>query len=490
MPAASSAPLALDDTEWLSDAHITAGLNALETHLRSANPALAAMTRFVPPALAYLLAVDPALALQQLNGIYLDAEGHDVARYVFVPVTNQGHQAGAQRVGGSEGTHWSLLLIDRVQGQVHHYDSSPSAGQDQFAMILAGAMAHGAAASSRPMALQDNGYDCGVAVLAGARALIDTLPTAGLLPAETLDLSSVSIDRTSVQSLLGRQPAADEDMEESDPPLFDDETDEEPNLAAIEAATPRTEGEANMAYARRLHAAHPGLSIEDISRISRAAASNLKKDAAFKEIPAELAAIDEETPKTEGETNSAYARRLHAAHPGLSLEHLSRLSRAKESDLRRDAAFKEIPAELAAIEEETPKTEGEASIGLCAAAARGAPRPDPPGPLAPFPRHGVDLQKDAAFKEIPAELAAIDEETPKTEGEASMAYARRLHAAHPGLTLQDISRISRAAASHLKRTRRSRRSLRSWRRSPRRRRKPRGRRTVPMRGGCTRRTPA
>ena len=97
------------------------------------------------------------MALEQLNGIYLDAEGHDVARYAFVAVTNQGHQAGAQTVGGSEGTHWSLLLIDRAQDQVHHYDSSPSANQDQFAMILAGAMAHGAAAYNQPMALQANG---------------------------------------------------------------------------------------------------------------------------------------------------------------------------------------------------------------------------------------------------------------------------------------------------------------------------------------------
>ena len=84
-----------------------------------------------------------------------------------------------------------------------------------------------------------------------------------------------------------------------------------------------------MAYARRLHAAHPGLTLQHLSRLSRAAASHLKPDAAFKEIPAELAAIDEETPKTEGEANIAYARRLHAAHPGLSLAHLSRLSRAK-----------------------------------------------------------------------------------------------------------------------------------------------------------------
>ncbi len=208
-----------------------------------------------------------------------DATGRDVTRYVFVPVTNQGQQPGAQTVGGPEGSHWSLLMIDRLAGAAHYYDSSFSETQGQFAMTMAGAIAHGAAVMRQPMAEQANGYDCGVAVLAATRALIGTLPT-GLLPDNRmLDLSLVDIDRGLVQTLLGGQPAiaddddnadedtdTDEDMQESDPSLSDQEMDEEPDLAALAEPTPRHEGENASAYARRLHAAHPALTIPELCR--------------------------------------------------------------------------------------------------------------------------------------------------------------------------------------------------------------------------------
>jgi hypothetical protein len=198
--------LALGDTEWLNDMHISTGYTALERHLEATDPELAAITRFVPPATAYMLAVHHGAMVETLEGVYLDADGNDTARYVFVPVSNQSHAPDAQAVGGPEGSHWSLLMIDRVQQQAYHYDSSPSLAQDEFATVLTGQMAHGIPTSTRPMALQSNGYDCGVAVLAATRALIGALPTQGAPDVPSLDLNAIDIDRGVVHSLLGGQP--------------------------------------------------------------------------------------------------------------------------------------------------------------------------------------------------------------------------------------------------------------------------------------------
>ena len=194
----------------------------------------------------------------------------------------------------------------------------------------------------------------------------------------------------------------------------------------------------------------PGLTLPQLSLLSGATEGTLKKDPAFKELPAELAAIAEQTPKNDGEGPSAYARRLHAAHPGLTLPQLSLLSGAKEGTLKADPAFKELPAELAAIAEQTPKNDGE---GPSAYARRlHAAHPGltlPQLSLLSGAKEGT-LKADPAFKELPAELAAIAEQTPKNDGENASAYARRLHAAHPGLTLPQLSLLSGVRTADLK----------------------------------------
>jgi len=82
----------------------------------------------------------------------------------------------------------------------------------------------------------------------------------------------------------------DEVMKENDPNSSDEENDEDLNLAAIAGQTPRNEGEGPSAYARRLHAAHPGLTIKELSLLSGAREGTLKADPAFKALSAALAA--------------------------------------------------------------------------------------------------------------------------------------------------------------------------------------------------------
>ncbi len=202
-------------------------------------------------------------------------------------------------------------------------------------MILAGAMAHGAVAYNQPMALQANGYDCGVAVLAGTRALIDTLPSVGGLSAETLDLSSVSIDRASVQSLLGGQPAPDDDGE----------TDEESDLDAMAASVPRGEMRKGP-WADALKAAHPGLSAADAAKIVGATKGEIAKRAAFKAVSgqdqARLDEIAAATPRQQGQSNGAWADALKAAHPDLSAADAAKIVGATKGEIANRAAFKAV----------------------------------------------------------------------------------------------------------------------------------------------------
>jgi hypothetical protein len=89
-------------------------------------------------------------------------------------------------------------------------------------------------------------------------------------------------------------------------------------LAAIREAMPRRDGEANLAYARRLREQQPGLSLSELSLLSGAMESQLRSEPAFQALSVALAAIRDAMPRRDGEANLAYARRLHE-QPGLSM---------------------------------------------------------------------------------------------------------------------------------------------------------------------------
>ncbi|SUA93217.1 hypothetical protein [Pandoraea pulmonicola] len=218
-----------------------------------------------------------------------------------------------------------------------------------------------------------------------------------------------------------------------------------PKLAAIRDTTPRRDGESNISYARRLHAAKPDLTLAQLAQLSGVMESNLRGDPAFQgELPPELAAIRDTTPRRDGETNISYARRLHAAKPSLTLAQLSRLSRVSGGSLRCDPAFRgKLSPELVAIRDTTPRREGESRMGY----ARRLHIDKPDLTLAQLAQlSGVterNLRSDPAFwGELPPELVAIRDTTPRREEELNSDYARRLRAAKPDLTLVQLAQLS------------------------------------------------
>ncbi|CDX17071.1 hypothetical protein MPLB_1670095 [Mesorhizobium sp. ORS 3324] len=189
--------LALAATQWLSDEHIQRDYELLAQELQRDNPNLAARTQLVDPLIAHYhlrLGSDNA-ALRAFQRIVYDRNGNDTADFLFLPV-NDASATDPQR----RGSHWSLLLVDRRERErpvAYHYDSA-GRHNDQPAAQLAKRL--GARLEPARITQQQNGYDCGVFVLDGTRALVGRLGQRWQ-PAR-LHLDNFVIDRQALQHRL------------------------------------------------------------------------------------------------------------------------------------------------------------------------------------------------------------------------------------------------------------------------------------------------
>ncbi|RFP13279.1 hypothetical protein D0T25_23980 [Duganella sp. BJB488] len=213
-------------------------------------------------------------------------------------------------------------------------------------------------------------------------------------------------------------------------------------LAVILDQTPRRDRERNQHYARRLFQSHPYLTFEQLALLSGTLKGHLKADPMLQELPAELAVIERRTPRRNGETNTAYARRLLESHPRLTLEHLSLLSGALKGNLIQNPAFHKLPVELALIHRNLPRGDGEAKQGY----ARRLFQLHPQLTLRQLSLLSgalkSSLAQDPAFRALPAGLLTIRDRTPQHDLETNRNYARRLFQSHPQLTLDQLSLLS------------------------------------------------
>ncbi|UGY29084.1 C48 family peptidase [Bradyrhizobium septentrionale] len=188
--------LMLEDTEWLGDEHIDRDYRLQELDLQRNHPDLAARTRFVNPliVLNYLRSNDDGVVRTEFQRIVYD-NGNDTADFLFLPVIN-----AVPEDPNSLGNHWSLLFVDRSdRGRpvAYHYDSYGGLN-DTDAEHLAGRLdLHLEPAG---MARQRNGYDCGVFVVDGTRALVRQLEQ-GREP-HLLNLSNLVANRQALQNRL------------------------------------------------------------------------------------------------------------------------------------------------------------------------------------------------------------------------------------------------------------------------------------------------
>lgn len=177
--------LSLGPREWLGDEHIQRDYELLSQELRQSNPNLAARTRFVDPLIAFQVGQGTDdVALNAFHRIVNDRNGNDTADFLFLPVNDA---SATDR--SSRGSHWSLLLVDRRDRDrpvAYHYNSSVGYNARPAAM-LAGRV--GADLRDAPMRQQENGFDCGVFVVDGTRALVQGLArrrSPGAVPLDNL----------------------------------------------------------------------------------------------------------------------------------------------------------------------------------------------------------------------------------------------------------------------------------------------------------------
>jgi hypothetical protein len=259
-------------------------------------------------------------------------------------------------------------------------------------------------------------------------------------------------------------------------------------LAGVRDAVPQEEGETSRDYARRLHAQQLGLSLNDLFLLSGVPASHLRGDPAFEELFTELAAIRADLPRGEGEANLAYAGRLHLQRPDLGPNELSVLSGALVSQLRRLPAF--LPEDLAVIRDIQPRRDGETNqaygrrlirqsglwrgrspyeLSLTSGAPEshlrrqqlavirdGLPRRDGETNQAYArrlhrERPDLRLSELSLLSGVPeSHLAAIRDAVPRRYGETDQAYVVRLRRERPDLSLSELSVLSGVPESHLR----------------------------------------
>ncbi|MDA9503715.1 hypothetical protein XI09_02430, partial [Bradyrhizobium sp. CCBAU 11386] len=132
------------------------------------NPNLAGRTQFVDPLVASQLSWGDTLSA--FNDIVHDRQGHDTADFLFLPV-NDADPTDLDR----RGSHWSLLLVDRLNRHspvAYHYDSSGSYNAGPASQL---AERLGARLEWPRAPQQDNTYDCGVFVVDATRELVRQL---------------------------------------------------------------------------------------------------------------------------------------------------------------------------------------------------------------------------------------------------------------------------------------------------------------------------
>jgi hypothetical protein len=193
---------------------------------------------------------------------------------------------------------------------------------------------------------------------------------------------------------------------------------------------PRRDGEANLAYAGRLHLQRPALGPNELSVLSGALVSQLRRLPAF--LPQDLAVARNLQPRQGGETNQEYGSRLirqRGHRLGLSPNALSLISGVPESYLPRQ--------QLAALRDGLSRRDGETNQDYARRLHRA--RPD------------LRLSELSLLSGVPeSQLAAIRDPVPRRYRESDQAYVCRLRRERPELSLSEVSALSGVPESDLR----------------------------------------
>ncbi len=227
-------------------------------------------------------------------------------------------------------------------------------------------------------------------------------------------------------------------------------------VALISEQTPRGVDERDLDYAGRLHRKHPELGVPDLASLSGLRQATIRRLPQFRSVSGvqrdtDLAAIIQRFPRGERESNVAYARRLKLELPEIRHTDLILLTGASSANLSNDPMLRPLRPEIARIREQMPQRDGESNLAY-AGRLHQAHRGLSVGELSSLSRvHNANIRSLPQFQTLRAELASLRDKFPQGEGERNIDYARRLGRVHPELGLRDISLLSRVTERNLKR---------------------------------------
>ncbi|QRX82071.1 hypothetical protein [Glaciimonas sp. PAMC28666] len=216
------------------------------------------------------------------------------------------------------------------------------------------------------------------------------------------------------------------------------------SAAAVAAknANPRMTDESSMAYAVRLKATVPTLTIRDYSGVSGVSETSLWALPMFKVLSEAGKAAEISHPRIEGEDNKSYALRLKKEIPNLRIADYSILAHLHDSSLRNWSEFKMLSAEARAAGDRNPRSDGEENMAYAIRLKAGNPFLNLRDCAILSDVNESSLRNRSMFKKLSPAAINAQISHPRCHDEDNMPYARRLKREVPGLSISDYCRLS------------------------------------------------
>ncbi|VVE03169.1 hypothetical protein [Pandoraea anhela] len=206
--------------------------------------------------------------------------------------------------------------------------------------------------------------------------------------------------------------------------------------------------ESRIRCARRLHEQFPWLDIDDIADVSGASRSHIRAALARQRLTSDMAYVLLQSPPAPRESGRKYAARLRAERPTLTDEQIELLSTARSPNIRPQGPGA-LPRDLQHVAQSTPQSIDEPSLHYARRLHTVHAGLTPIQLSQLSGAHVSNIRADPAFCTLTPELESVRARLRREPNENRTAYARRVYAAFPHLSREDLSLVSGVTQVHL-----------------------------------------
>ncbi|MBP2196220.1 hypothetical protein [Pantoea cypripedii] len=214
--------------------------------------------------------------------------------------------------------------------------------------------------------------------------------------------------------------------------------------------TRQLKDETPLEYARRLHTLYPRLTPHELSAIARMDENDLRQRAEFKTLSEAGQRAFATQFRRDDESPLQCAIRLFRANPDLTLDDISYISGMSEPNLRQRPEFKELTPAAEIAQQTTRRQDGESNHAYAVRLLTGHPHLKPTEICVVVGVSEQNLRQWPEFIPLTDTAKEAGKATPQQDKETPMDWAVRLHKDHPGLTIPELSSITKASGSALR----------------------------------------